>query len=165
MDGRSMTCPIILNDENFCFDGILNEPIPYEKFIKIKLHHYESLLHKSNFDPDIRKIIINLNYELMNKNLSMEKKLRLIENEQVNLLKIISLKKLPCWLNNEFFFISKQEYQESLASEIIFEKATSFSTYKLRNKEFWKILIQDSLLMKNINLIKRDPDWLINCLL
>ena len=89
----------------------------------------------------------------------MNYKLNIIMEKQIELLNIIQTKKLPCWLNNEFYFISEKDLQTHYESKHLYKHPQAFNNNNIRNWTYQDILRDNPKILNNMLTLKKDSDW------
>lgn len=129
-DNRHIVSPILILQNNFF--GILADPIPKEKFFKIKSKQFDKLLEKTNNNTYLKDIIFDTQQKLKATD-CLSQQLSIIEHAQVQLLNMIHYLNLPVNFSHEFFYIKSLDSLESNYNDFLVKHPNALSNHKCRN--------------------------------
>ena len=159
LDNRCTLNPLIVSEKNNCFTGILVDPIPTETFFLIKSEQYKELLRHTE-DKEIFNIANYIIRSLENPRISLTEKLKIIEYQQINLIQIAHQKNLPCWFNNDFFYITQHEFEQHLRTKVLHKFERPFENLATKKRILIDIIREnDPSILKNMKMLKGDKVW------
>jgi len=163
LDGRNTTIFINPNNEKNMFNGILNEPVPFDVFMKKRDLCYTAILRQCD-NAQIIKFIMEAKSLLHDKNIPLTQKCNALPSIEDKIQEIIELGGLRVYLNH-INFISWENTiaQEKITKSCLLGKMNVLDSWKTRYAAYQQIIRDHTNLYNNVKQLE-NTEWAISCL-